>query len=369
MSRKKKKHFFHWSVCTLYRPYHHFMNLKRKLAPAPPRSELISPSCGNSDVAMSGDKVTSLRGVLSGGWHCVTTPDAGCFVIFLPDCYSDVFMNGLETKNWTQMTGSQQRWRHNDGFHRVKEGEKQNVALKSSLSEASVSRWAFFFLSNANTVLWLSVRNLSIFRWCLSGWVSGPSPFSPHLSPVCWLAAESFLLAAEATILWRHGWRFTFLLRSSAERRFHTRRAGGHARAVMRSSAGVAYTYPARRRAAALQLQALPADFAQTYSTKRRAIESGKGSTRRLLFFAAVKSWICHLAKACFASVTSLGERPYRGNCLLRWAVNQKFATCRCIIFIFCVVLPLRFRNTKTDVRFSSFMNGTLNSLFIYPQI
>lgn len=142
---RKKTHFFHWSVCTLYRPYHHFMNLKRKLAPAPPRSELISPSCGNSDVAMSGDKVTSLRGVLSGGWHCVTTPDAGCFVIFLPDCYSDVFMNGLETKNWTQMTGSQQRWSHNDGFHRVKEGEKQNVALRSSPSEASVSRWAFFF--------------------------------------------------------------------------------------------------------------------------------------------------------------------------------------------------------------------------------
>lgn len=54
----------------------------------------------------------------------------------------------------------------------------------------------------------------------------------------------------------------------------------------MRSSAGVAYTYPARRRAAALQLQALPVDFAQTYSTKQRAIESGKGSTRRLLFFA-----------------------------------------------------------------------------------
>lgn len=98
MSRKKKIHFFHWSVCTLYRPYHHFMNLKRKLAPPPPRWELVSPSCGNSDVAMSGDKVTSLRGVLSGGWHCVTTPDAGCFVIFLPDCYSDVFMNGLETK-------------------------------------------------------------------------------------------------------------------------------------------------------------------------------------------------------------------------------------------------------------------------------
>lgn len=91
-----------------------------------------------------------------------------------------------------------------------------------------VAIWSFcvplglFFLSNTNTVLWLSVRNLSIFRWCLSGWVSGPSPFSPHLSPVCWLAAESFLLAAEATILRRHGWRFTFLLRSSAERRFHT---------------------------------------------------------------------------------------------------------------------------------------------------
>lgn len=177
MSRKKKIHFFHWSVCTLYRPYHHFMNLKRKLAPPPPRWELVSPSCGNSNVAMSGDKVTSLRGVLSGGWHCVTTPDAGCFVIFLPDCYSDVFMNGLETKNWTHMTGSQQWWSHSDGFHRVKEGEKQNVALKSSPSEASVCRWDFFSFEHQYGALtfcsqhkyfslvsiWSGIRPLSLF--------------------------------------------------------------------------------------------------------------------------------------------------------------------------------------------------------------
>lgn len=150
MSRKKKIHFFHWSVCTLYRPYHHFMNLKRKLAPPPPHWELVSPSCGNSDVAMSGDKVTSLRGVLSGGWHCVTTPDAGCFVIFLLDCYSDVFMNGLETKmlHWS----------------------RRHLKLLCAVGT--------FFLSNTNMVLWLSVRNISIFRWCQSGRVSGPSPFS-----------------------------------------------------------------------------------------------------------------------------------------------------------------------------------------------
>lgn len=193
-----------------------------------------------------------------------------------------------------------------------------------------VAIWSFcvplglFFLSNANTVLWLSVRNLSIFRWCLSGWVSGPSPFSPHLSPVCWLAAESFLLAAEATILWRHGWRFTFLLRSSAERRFHTRRAGGHARAVMRSSAGVAYTYPARRRAAALQLQALPADFAQTYSTKRRAIESGKGSTRRLLFFARREILNMSSRKGLFCFGHVAGRTSLQGKLPLEMSRQSK---------------------------------------------
>lgn len=44
---------------------------------------------------------------------------------------------------------------------------------------------------------------------------------------------------------------------------------------------------------------------------------------------------------ACFASVTSLVE--LRVNCPLRWAVNQKFATRRCNVFIFRVVLPVRF--------------------------
>lgn len=163
---KNNNTFFHWSVCTLYMLYHHFMNFWRKMSPTLSRWELVSPSCGNSEAAMSGDTVISLGGVLSGGWDCVTTPDAGCFVIFLPDCYADVFMNGLETQkldpnDWFSAKMKPQ-WR----FPPSQRGRKAKCYTEVVAIWSLCVPLGLFFLSNTYTVLWLSGRNISIFRWC-----------------------------------------------------------------------------------------------------------------------------------------------------------------------------------------------------------
>lgn len=169
MSRKEKTTtlFFYWSVCTLYMLYHHFMNFWRKLSATLAHWELVSPSCGNSEAAMSGDTVISLGGVLSGGlrlrddtwrWLFCYIP-AGLLLRCVYEWAGDMKTGPkwlVLSKDEATMTVSTES----------KRSEKQNVALKLSPSEASVSRWDFFFLSNTNTVLWLSGGSISIFRWC-----------------------------------------------------------------------------------------------------------------------------------------------------------------------------------------------------------
>lgn len=97
-------------------------------------------------------------------------------------------------------------------------------------------------------------RNVIIFHCCLSGLVA----LKAVLPPTCQQST-----GCPATC--RRGdnpmaLRLTLHLAPSllGWTTFSHTRSGGHARAVMCCSAGVPYTYPGRRRAAALQLQALP---------------------------------------------------------------------------------------------------------------
>lgn len=188
--------------------------------------------------------------------------------------------------------------------------------------------------------------NVIIIHRSLSGQVAlkaAPLSFLPQ--PVT-RQLPGLPLTTEATILRLCA--FTFLLRSLAERHFHTRRSGGHARTVMCCSAGMLYTYPGRRKAAALQLQARPAhDIHSSWARSREKVPLVKRC-----FCAPWYVEYVIVQRLVLLSVMSPAEGPCRETVFYDIILLHCITSLqRAAIFYFLFFLwSFPFRKTKTDV-------------------